>query len=91
MAFFWPRYNGATECTMALNSQGANVYVTVNALRPEMPDDRAAKDANAIAGIFQVADFEDPSGAGTARSMQAFGRDAFAIVTGTIPQERLHL
>lgn len=84
-------FEAATEHAVDMNGQGTNIYVTVNALRPDMPEHKGAKDADIIAGIFQFADFDDSYGAGNARAMRALSLDTFSVITGTIPHERLHL
>jgi hypothetical protein len=65
--------------------------VTVNALRSDIPEHQAACDKDVVAGIFQVADCDDEIAASKARAMQVFDKDAFSVITGTDPHERLHL
>ena len=83
-------YDNALRFAQRHNSEGYNIYITVNPLMANGSPFSAAKDIDVQAATYLFLDADDPSVAEELIAKIELDYD-FLVVTGTIPHLRLHL
>jgi hypothetical protein len=88
MQFAVTRIDEAVTWAAEKNTEGFNVYVIPNVVRPRAPD-RYAKDEDMFVGVHNFVDadgIDDPS----TLYLGHYHKFSFIVVSGTIPKLRLH-